>query len=310
MSLNRRNLLLSGAAAAAAPLLPHTAARAAGARGKVVIAHRGASGYLPEHTLAAYAMAHAQGADYIEPDVVLTRDSVPICLHDLWLETTTDAARRFPDRKRGDGHWYAIDFTLEEIKSLRVFGRVPAAEREKQAGFQIATLEELILLVQGLNRTTNRKVGLLIESKGAAFHLKEQKPLEPPLLAVLTKHGHEGPDALTPIQCFEADHLKRLRNEYKTRLPLMFLTSRNLSDAEFDDVATYANGANPNRGVIEPKNGQPNRAFVEGAHRRGLQVYVWTFNQEEEAMRRFLRDYGVDGVIVNHPDVGAKAVGK
>jgi glycerophosphoryl diester phosphodiesterase len=221
-------------------------------------------------------------------------------------------AARVPDRKRKDGHWYAIDFDLAEIKSLDVFGRVPADQREKMAGFQIATLEELVLLVQGLNRTTKRSVGLLVESKGAAFHLKEGKPLEGPMLAVLTRHGHEGPEALTPIQCFEADHLKRLRNEHKTRLPLMLLTSRNHTEAELDAVATYANGINPNRRVIEATAGQPldNNAFVQAAHKRGLKVFVWTFNHEEPAMRRFLYEYDVDGIIVNNPDVGARAVTK
>ncbi|MGV3720300.1 MAG: glycerophosphodiester phosphodiesterase family protein [Actinomycetota bacterium] len=310
MSLNRRNLLLSAAAASTAPFVP-VPAIAAPVRDKIIIAHRGASAYLPEHTLAAYAMAHAQGADFIEPDVILTRDGVPICLHDLWLETTTNVAARFPDRKRKDGHWYAIDFDLAEIKSLDVYGRVPAARREKLAGFRVATFEELILLVQELNRTTKRSVGLLVESKGAGFHLKEGKPLEGPLLATLTKHGHEGPDALTPIQCFEADHLKRLRVEHKSKLPLMFLTSRKLTDAEMDDVATYGNGVNPNRGVIETM-GRPvdDNAFVKAAHRRNLKVFVWTFNDEEPVMRRFLREYGVDGVIVNNPDVGSRAVVK
>jgi len=308
MTLNRRDLLFSAAAASVTPFVAIPAAAAPG-RDKLVIAHRGASAYLPEHTLAAYAMAHAQGSDFIEPDVILTRDGVPVCLHDLWLETTTNAAARFPDRKRKDGHWYAIDFDLDEIRSLDVYGRVPAARREKLAGFRVATLEELILLVQELNRTTRRSVGLLVESKGAAFHLKEGKPLEAPLLAMLTKHGYDSPDALTPIQCFEAEHLKRLRMEHKTRLPLMLLTSRKLTEAEFDEVATYGNGVNPNRGVIEAGGKLlDDNAFVKAAHRRNLKVFVWTFNDEEPAMRRFLRDYGVDGVIVNNPDVGSRAV--
>ena len=90
----------------------------------IVIAHRGASGYLPEHTLAAKAVAHAQGADFIEQDVVLTRDDQPIVLHDVHLDTVTDVAQVFPGRKRGDGRYYAIDFTLEEIQRLRVTERV------------------------------------------------------------------------------------------------------------------------------------------------------------------------------------------
>ena len=128
---------------------------------RTVIAHRGASSYLPEHSLAAYAMAHAQGADYIEPDVILTKDDVPICVHDLYLETTTDVAARFPERKRADGHYYAADFTLEEVRSLKLFGRASEAERAGIQGYQVVTLEELILLVRHLNRKTGRSVGLL-----------------------------------------------------------------------------------------------------------------------------------------------------
>ena len=142
-----------------------------------VIAHRGASATLPEHTLEAYTLAHAQGADYIEPDVILSRDNVLVCLHDLALETTTDVAARFPERKRPDGHWYTIDFTLAELKQLRVFGRVDDSERETVQGYQIATLDELILLVQRLNKVSLRKTALLIEMKDSEWHAQQGKPL-------------------------------------------------------------------------------------------------------------------------------------
>jgi len=90
----------------------------------LVIAHRGASGYLPEHTLAAKALAHGQGADYLEQDVVLTADDVPIVLHDIHLDSTTDVADRFPDRARPDGRWYAVDFSLAEVRQLAVGERL------------------------------------------------------------------------------------------------------------------------------------------------------------------------------------------
>src|SRR5688500_2812370 len=91
--------------------------------GPLVIAHRGASGYLPEHTIAAKAYAHALGADYIEQDLVLSKDDVPVVLHDIHLDTVTDVAKRFTDRKRADGRYYALDFTLAELKQLRVTER-------------------------------------------------------------------------------------------------------------------------------------------------------------------------------------------
>src|SRR5947207_6618226 len=129
---------------------------------KIIIAHRGASGYLPEHTLAAVAVAHTMGADYLEQDVVLSKDSVPVVLHDIHLDTVTDVARRFPGRKRRDGRFYAIDFTLAELKQLRVTERFNHQTGEPvfkerfpqcQASFEIPTLEEELQLIQGLNQT-------------------------------------------------------------------------------------------------------------------------------------------------------------
>lgn len=310
MTLNRRNLLLSAAAGSAGTLLPAgQPASAAPNRTKRVTAHRGASGYLPEHTLAAYATAHAMGADYIEPDVVVAKDGTLVCLHDLWLETTTNAAARFPGRQRPDGHFYAADFTLPEIKSLEVYGRAKEADRKNLAGYQVATLEELILIVQELNRTTQRNCGLLVETKAAGFHLKEGKPLEAPVLAMLDKYGYRGPDSLALIQCFEADHLKRLRLEHKTTLPLMFLTGKNLPEAEVEALAAYVNGINPSRNAVESAPGKPinDLAMLRATKQRGLKMFVWTFNAEEEAIRRFLFDYGVDGVITNNPDVGVRS---
>ncbi len=120
---------------------------------KLVIAHRGASAYLPEHTLAAYALALGQGADGIETDVVLSADGVPVCLHDLWLETTTDVADHHDGRSRSDGHYYAIEFTFEQIAQLRAFGRVSHAERTELPRMHVVTLEDLLRLRQHLHRT-------------------------------------------------------------------------------------------------------------------------------------------------------------
>ena len=106
----------------------------------LVFAHRGASGYLPEHTLEAYTLAVAQGADHVEPDVVATRDGVLICLHDVHLERVTDAAAVYPDRARSDGRWYALDFTLAELRRLQV----TAAGRHDLPGCGIPTLDEMV----------------------------------------------------------------------------------------------------------------------------------------------------------------------
>ncbi|MFN3653554.1 MAG: glycerophosphodiester phosphodiesterase family protein [Armatimonadota bacterium] len=313
MKSRSTSLLLSLAGIAtllSAAALPQPPAAAQEPARKTVIAHRGASGYLPEHTLSAYAAAHAQGADYIEPDVVLTKDGVLVCLHDLYLETTTDAAARFPDRKREDGHWYALDFTLEEIRTLRVFGRVPAAERDRLPFFRVPTLEELIQLVQHLNRTTGGECGLLVETKApTSFHEKHGKPLEKTLLALLARYGYTGAASRAIIQSFEAPSQKKLRFELKTELPLIQLSGVPVSDEALKEIATYAVGFAPNRRAVVDAGGRPlnDNALVKNAHRHGLKVWVWTFNAEEAEMRRFLWELGVDGVITNHPDVGRRA---
>ncbi len=275
-----------------------------------VVAHRGASGYLPEHTLEAYTLAHSQGADYIEPDVILTRDNVLVCLHDLALETTTDVSLRFPDRKRPDGHWYTIDFTLAELKQLSVFGRVTAAERETMHGYQIATLDELILLVQRLNKAVSRKTALLIETKDPEWHVKQGKPLEPILLQTLARHKVDTPAGGFIIQSFDEAHLKRLRDVHQLQLPLMWLTGELPTVEKVDVIRAWAYGINPHRSAIE-EDGKPNtagHAVLKQMHARGMKMFVWTFNDEPAVLRTFLERYGVDGVITNNPDAGVRAV--
>ena len=135
-----------------------------------VIAHRGASGYLPEHTLAAYAMAYAQGADFIEPDLVLTRDQVLVARHETMLDDTTDVAERFPERRASDGHFYAADLDYAELATLRTReyrpGRFPRAARL----FPVPRFDEILTLVSGLNAVTGCSVGLYPELKSPTWH--------------------------------------------------------------------------------------------------------------------------------------------
>jgi glycerophosphoryl diester phosphodiesterase len=166
----------------------------------IVIAHRGASGYLPEHTLEGAALAHAMGVDYIEQDVVLTRDDALIVLHDLYLDAVTDVTERFPGRRRDDGRHYVIDFSLAEIRSLRVHERTgpdgapafPGRVTDDQRSFRVPTLDEEIQLIQGLNRTTGRDVGLYVEPKAPAWHRAEGKDLVLAVLHLLARHGLTG----------------------------------------------------------------------------------------------------------------------
>ncbi len=275
---------------------------------KLVIAHRGASAYLPEHTLSAYTLGYAQGADYIEIDVVLTRDGVPICLHDLWLETTTDVAQKFPGRARRDGHYYALDFTLEEIRTLRAWGRATPDQQPLVPAGQIPTLQEAIRLVQHLNRQLGRQVGVVPEMKSPSFHRSEGKPMEEPVWQVLKEAGYRGRNAPAIVQCFEEDALVRLR-QIGCDLPLLFLTSAPITSEALDRIAKIADCLGLNRWLIEDMQGRPvdDAKLVKECHRRNLKVYPWTFKAEEAVMRRFMERYGVDGVITDNPDLGVRA---
>lgn len=275
----------------------------------LVIAHRGASGYLPEHTLPAYAYGYALGADYVEPDLVLTRDGVFICLHDIHLEATTDVEERFPDRKRRDGRWYAIDFDLAEIKSLNVHERLPGRYPQDRGRYEVPTFEEMIELVQGLNRSTGRAVGIYPELKAPTWHRKEGKPMEESFLALLQRHGYEGPDAKVFVQVFEKEPL-RLMRELGSKLPQIYLIGgmqrSDLKDGALRDVATFAQGIGPSKTLIER-----DPSVVQRAHAAGLKVHPYTFRVDEvgkgyasfeDEVGRFFTQYGVDGLFTDFPD--------
>ena len=300
---------------------------------KIVIAHRGASGYLPEHTLEAYAMAYTMSADYIEPDLVMTGDGVLICLHDIHLERTTNVEVVFPGRTRADGRWYAADFTLEEIKMLNAHERAradgnpvfPERFRVDSKGFQVPTFVEVIEMVQELNRITGRSVGIYPETKSPAFHDAEGLSLEEPLLAILAGYGYQGLDALVFIQSFDPTNLKEMRFDLGTDLPLVQLISGSsgsdwlVTEEGLDDIATYANGIGPSKRRIEDADGNSvnKNALVKGAHARGLVVHPYTFRADslpanyrnlEKELHRFYFTYGVDGLFTDQADRAVRVV--
>ena len=283
---------------------------------KVVIAHRGASGYLPEHTLEAYALAYGMGADYIEQDLVMTKDKRFIALHDIHLERTTDVEQRFPKRHRDDGRWYAADFTLAEIKTLFVHERLDKRFPVGKSSFRVPTMEEAVELIQGLNQSTGKNVGIYPELKGPTFHREAGFDVEQALLELLARYGYDGPNAKVYIQCFEADSLKRIRHELKSDLPLIQLISNHKIQAEqrtevgLKAVAEYANGVGPSKNIVAKTP-----AFVSWAHELGLAVHPYTmrdddlpgeFESPEEELSQFLTAYGVDGFFTDFPDTGRK----
>ncbi len=281
----------------------------------IVIAHRGASGYLPEHTLAAYAVAIQQGADFIEPDLVMTKDGRLIARHDNVLDLTTDVAYHpeFADKRTTkviDGApvtgWFSEDFTLAEIKKLRAIERIPGvrpanARFDKQ--FEVPTLEEVIHLVKAMERATGRKIGLYPETKHPTHFDSLGLSMEEPLVHILRKHGYEDPQAKIFIQSFEIENLKDLRR--MTRIPLVqllwlegrpydveaaggTLTYDRMASAEgLAQIATYADGVGPEMfhfiipldtgGALNAANAT---TFVQDAHAAGLEVHPYTFRAE------------------------------
>ena len=213
----------------------------------IKIAHRGASGYLPEHTLQAAAYAHALGADYIEQDVVLSKDSVPVVLHDIYLNSVTNVKDKYSDRKREDGNWYVSDFTLSELKELGVNERLHSNGMEAvypdrfpitKGNFQISTLSEHIELIQGLNVSTKRNVGIYPEIKRPKWHRKEGMDISKITIDVLDQYGYSTNDDEIFLQCFDSKELKRIKNDLNSSLPLIQLIGSN-SWGESDDDYSY-----------------------------------------------------------------------
>ena len=285
---------------------------------KKVIAHRGASGYLPEHTLAAYTMAYAMGADYLEPDLAVSKDGVLICLHDMTLEDVTNVEEIFPDRARDNGKWYAVDFTLEELKRLHVVERTRNRFPQTTQLFQIPTLEEMILLTQGLNASTGRNVGIYPELKDPVFYEKAGFNFPEMLLEVLSKYGYKGPEANLYIQCFIPDTLIRLRKELGVTLPLVQLISGNkmqdgmVTDEGLDIIAAYAQGIGPDKKRIAD-----DPTLVKRAHDRGLVVHPYTFRKEavpknyktlEDELRTFFAEHDIDAGFADQPDIMKKVI--
>jgi glycerophosphoryl diester phosphodiesterase len=281
----------------------------------LVIAHRGASGYRPEHTIASYALAIEQGADYIEPDLVATRDGHLVARHEPMLDDTTDVKSRpqFADRrttKTLDGKpvtaFFASDFTLAEIKQLRAVQSNPARSKEYDGRFEIPTFEEILDLAERESTRRGRTIGVYPETKHPAFHLELNLPLEDRLLTALGKRKLDRPDGPVFIQSFESANLQYLRT--KTRLPLVQLVEESelLLDAAgkrivgvnvrqfedkrggaapktLEDVAKYANALGPSKRSIMRDVGGPQllqTTLLEQAHAAGLRVHAYTFRTE------------------------------
>jgi glycerophosphoryl diester phosphodiesterase len=294
----------------------------------VVIAHRGASGERPEHTLESYRLAIEQGADYIEPDLVMTRDGVLIARHENEISGTTDVANRpeFAARRRAqiiDGEtmtgWFTEDFTLAEIRGLRARERLPALRPGNCAfdgRFSVPTFDEILQLVTETNErsSTGRRIGVYPETKHPAHFAAIGLPQEQAVLTALERFDYDGEGSPVFIQSFDPNNLRQLRG--MTKLPLVQLLEHELGDLQ--RVAEYADAI----GIAKPL------ATVKGiadAHSQELNVHVWTFRAENEFLPADLKigddpgghgnldgeierylSRGIDGFFTDFPAIGVR----
>jgi len=282
----------------------------------IIIAHRGASGLRPEHTLAAYDLAIDQGADFIEPDLVLTKDDVFVARHENDITATTDvaahpefAARKLTKLIDGESHtgWFTEDFTLAELKTLRAKERLPMVRKGNAAfdgQFEVATLAEVIALAKRRTQDTGRTIGIYPETKHPSYFASIGKPMEVQLVAELKAVGWDSATAPVFIQSFEVNNLKALHKLTKIRLIQLIDGAGGPADkaapsfaamvtpAGLKAIAQYAYGIGPNKAMIWSGTG-PATSLVADAHAVGLRLHPWTFRAENMFLPAALRD-GVD----------------
>ncbi|MFK8053506.1 MAG: glycerophosphodiester phosphodiesterase [Woeseiaceae bacterium] len=302
-------------------------------RRPVTIAHRGACAYLPEHSLAAKALAFGMGADFLEQDVVATADDRLIVLHDIHLDGVTNVESRFPDRQRTDGSFYARDFTLAEIQTLQLTERRGADGKRVfpdryPAGvtpFRVPTLSEELSLVRGLNQSTGRQVGIYPEIKKPAWHREEGVDIAPLLLAELETFDYHDTVDQVWLQCFDLNENRRLRQHWRAPYRLVQLIGE---DAWNESSTLYRpllapGGLVPLKGIVDAigpwisqlylQNGATGvlgTHLIEEAHALGLSVHPYTLRADNlpagfdslEALLSWLVAEGIDGIFSDFPD--------
>lgn len=307
----------------------------------LVIGHRGASGYRPEHTLEAYQLAIDQGADFIEPDLVMTKDGVLVVRHENEISTTTDVAKKFPDRvveKTIDGFkvrgWFTEDFTLAEIKTLRAEERLAKRNQSYNGKFVIPTFEEVIQLAR------KKDVGIYPEMKHPTYFRKLGLSLEPEVIRLLKKYNLHSSTSKVFVQCFEFSPLVTIRKSISAKTIFLLSepqghpydtvdngkpkTYRSYVDSPkaLAELAKAVSGIGPSKRYIVPvgKDGslQKPTPLVAAAHAAGLQVHPYTFRSDKDFLPKEygddpIKEYiqffeqGVDGVFSDFPDHAVKA---
>lgn len=300
-----------------------------------ILAHRGASGYRPEHTLASYRLSIAMGCDYIEPDVVSTLDGVLIARHENEISQTTDVADHpeFADRKTTkmiDGTlfsgWFTEDFTLEELRGLRVRERLPRLRPGNvryDDRFPIATLDDILEMLAGVNAERAEPVGVYIETKHPTYFRDIGLGLDDPLIETLDRYGLNVPGAKAVIQSKEVSNLRQLRD--RTPLPLIQLMDMKgapydfiatldprtyatmTSPAGLAEIAVYAQGIGPHKSLVIPRDADRRllevTPLVRDAHAAGLEVHIWTMRDENNFLPA---DFRTGADVAEHGDARAE----
>ena len=295
----------------------------------LVIAHRGASGDRPEHTIEAYDLALQQGADCIEPDLVMTKDGVLVSRHDIYLSTTTDVADHpeFADRKRaapdadhaGQEDWWVIDFTLAELKTLRARQPFEGRSKEFDGQFEVPTFDEVLDFAATRKTRAGAPVCIYPEAKAPAFHAASGHDMAAPILDALRRVGMEGANAPVFIQSFEPDFVQRMNDLTETPVVMLVSNRAALDNALAKLGAPFWDGLGPNIGLLFNADGS-STGVIEASHAQGIPVHAWTYRDDQpmrnppfegktaaDAMRRAF-EIGLDGAFTDHPATGVSVV--
>ncbi|MGB1238580.1 MAG: glycerophosphodiester phosphodiesterase [Pseudomonadales bacterium] len=297
-----------------------------------VIAHRGASSLAPEHSAKAVELAHALHVDYIEQDLVMSRDNQLVVLHDLWLDNVTDVAQRYPGRARQDGRFYVIDFTLAELKTLQLEYRFKLVDGKRQARYpardkawgishRIQSFEETLQHIEQLNAAGTKHVGIYPEVKAPSFHRDQGKDISAHLLDTLAKHGYRDRNAAVYIQSFDAPELERIRRELMPArnmdlklVQLMAYTNwgivkqysngkareRDVSwmfkQGGMQKIATYADAIGPWYGMLfedyRSRDDFVVSSFVQRARDNGLLIHTYTLRADHSGYKKYADSLG------------------
>ncbi|SMB79658.1 glycerophosphoryl diester phosphodiesterase [Pasteurella testudinis DSM 23072] len=332
-----------------------------GGQDKLVIAHRGASGYLPEHTLESKALAFGQKADYLEQDLAMTKDNRLVVIHDHFLDGLTDVAKKFPQRARKDGRYYVADFTLKEIQTLEMTENFNV-ENGKQvqvypdrfplwkSHFKIHTFEEEIEFIQGLEKSSGKKIGIYPEIKAPWLHHQEGKDIALETLKVLKKYGYTGKDSAVYLQTFDFNELKRIKTELLPQLGMDIKLVQLIAYTDWHEteeknaagkwvnydydwmfkpsamaeVAKYADGVGPGWYMLidDKASGAGDIRYtplVGEIAAQQLELHPYTvrkdalppfFSDIDQMFDALLNQAGASGVFTDFPDLAVKFLGK